>query len=529
MWEGLSRSKPNRSPATLTKNRVNPSPVSGICVTCLDGCPGPCEIGRSAVRSRELLYPMPFGKVTAGSEKDYPVDFSHFNIQGTCVGALGIEPDPDKAVFTAVDMGTEIGRENKIKLKFPAFTGALGSTEIAQNHWKSMAIGAAIGGIIIVCGENVCGMDPAAEIKKGRIVRSPEMERRVKTFKEWYEGYGDIIVQANIEDTRLGVPEYVIDRLGVEFLEVKWGQGAKDIGGEVKLLNLDRARQVKDRGYIVLPDPYDPLTELQFQARGLREFERHSRVALVTEEEFYQTVARLRSLGAKRVSLKTGAYRPADLALAVKCASQARVDLLTVDGAGGGTGMSPWAMMNEWGMPTVYLESLLYEYLSFLDRQGEFIPDVAIAGGISMEDHVFKALALGAPYVKLACMGRAIMTATFVGNLEGKKLAAEARHEQRNLKDAYLEHFAEGANLRRLYPLEKYGRIPAGGVGMYSYLSRMTQGLQQLLAGSRKFALKYLSREDLAALTEEAAKVSGLPYIMDTDAAAVEKILGYRR
>ncbi|MBM4273096.1 MAG: FMN-binding glutamate synthase family protein [Deltaproteobacteria bacterium] len=525
----MSRSKPNRSPATLTRNRVNPAPVSGICVTCLDGCPGPCEIGRSAVRGRELLYPMPFGKVTAGSEKDYPVDFSHFNIQGTCVGALGIEADPDKAVFPAVDVSTEIGRQHKIKLAFPAFTGALGSTEIAQKHWKSMAIGAAICGLIIVCGENVCGMDPNAEIKKGRIIRSPEMERRIQTFRQWYQGYGDIIVQANVEDTRLGVPEYIIEKLGVEFLEVKWGQGAKDIGGEVKLFNLDRARQVQGRGYIVLPDPSDPITIEQYQLHGIREFERHSRVAMVTEEDFYKTVERLRSLGAKRVSLKTGAYRPADLALAVKCASQARVDLLTVDGAGGGTGMSPWAMMNEWGMPTVYIESLLYEYLSFLDRKGEFVPDVAIAGGLSMEDHVFKALALGAPYVKLACMGRAIMTATFVGNLEGKKLAEKCAHEQRDLKDAYLEHFAEVGTLRRRYPLGEYGRIPAGGVGLYSYINRMTQGLQQFLAGARKFSLKYLSRDDLVALTEEAARVSGLPYIMDADAAAVEKILGYRR
>jgi len=40
MGEGLSRSKPNRRAATLTKNRVNPSPVSGICVICRDGCPG---------------------------------------------------------------------------------------------------------------------------------------------------------------------------------------------------------------------------------------------------------------------------------------------------------------------------------------------------------------------------------------------------------------------------------------------------------------------------------------------------------
>ena len=78
----MSLSNPNRSPATLTKNRVKAAPGSGICVTCLDSCPGPCEIGRSAIRGREMLYPQPFGNVTAGADKDYPVDFSHFNVQG---------------------------------------------------------------------------------------------------------------------------------------------------------------------------------------------------------------------------------------------------------------------------------------------------------------------------------------------------------------------------------------------------------------------------------------------------------------
>jgi len=77
-------------------------------------------------------------------------------------------------------------------------------------------------------------------------------------------------------------------------------------------------------------------------------------------EQFVSEAERLRGLGAKYISLKTGAYRPADLARAVKCASEAKVDLLTVDGSGGGTGMSPWRMMNEWGIPTVYIESLLY-------------------------------------------------------------------------------------------------------------------------------------------------------------------------
>ena len=64
---------------------------------------------------------------------------------------------------------------------------------------------------------------------------------------------------------------------------------------------------------------------------------------------------------------------------------------------------------------------------------------------------------------------------------------------------------------------------------MYSYLSRMTQGLQQFMAGARKFGLEHISRDDLVALTEDAAKISGIPYVMDSDAAEVAKILGYNR
>jgi hypothetical protein len=45
------------------------------------------------------------------------------------------------------------------------------------------------------------------------------------------------VVQANIEDTSLGVQEYAIAKLGVECVEVKWGQGATDIG-EVKANSL---------------------------------------------------------------------------------------------------------------------------------------------------------------------------------------------------------------------------------------------------------------------------------------------------
>jgi len=219
-----------------------------MCVTCLDGCSGPCEIGRSALKGRELIYPQPFGKVTAGSEKDYPIDYSHFNIQGTCVGAVGTEADPDKAMFPAVDVSTALGADGSIKMRVPVFTGALGSTEIARIHWESMAVAAAISGILVIVGENVCGMDPDSEILNGRVVRSPEMERRVNSYKEWYDGWGGIVVQYNVEDGRLGVPEYVVEKLGVEIIEMKWGQGAKDIGGEVKLPTLERADLLQSRG-----------------------------------------------------------------------------------------------------------------------------------------------------------------------------------------------------------------------------------------------------------------------------------------
>jgi glutamate synthase domain-containing protein 2 len=522
----MSLSKPNYSPATVTTTRVAPSPISGLCVTCVDGCPGYCEVGRSALRGREVIYPQPFGKVVAGSEKDYPVDFSHFNIQGTCVGAKGIEADSDKAVFSAVDLSTEIGSsKNKIKMKVPYFTGALGSTEIARVNWEGAAIAIAITGAVLVCGENVCGMDPDSQIKNGKVVDSPELKRRVKIYKDWYAGYGGLLVQANVEDTRLGVPEYAVEKLGVEGIEIKWGQGAKDIGGEVKLPTLERALQLKQRGYIVAPDPENPFVQEAYKLGGISEFERHSRLGMVDEDSFLKEAERLRKIGAKYVTLKTGAYRPADLARAVKYASQAKVDLLTVDGAGGGTGMSPWRMMNEWGIPTVHIECLLYKFLKRLNEKGEFIPSCAIAGGIALEDHVFKAIALAAPYIKAICMGRTTLTAAMVGKTQGQLLEETYGKNTVGYQEALLRTFIGAEQLK-----EKYGndfpRIPPAAIGIFTYYDRLSIGLRQLMAGERKFALKYIDRNDLMSLTRDAADVSDIPYVMDADRKEVEKILG---
>ena len=45
------------------------------------------------------------------------------------------------------------------------------------------------------------------------------------------------------------------------------------------------------------------------------------------------------------------------------------------------------------------------------------------------------------------------------------------------------------------------------------------------MTGARKFNLDLMVRDDLAALTHEAADISGLKYIMDVDKEEAEKIL----
>jgi glutamate synthase domain-containing protein 2 len=335
-----------------------------------------------------------------------------------------------------------------------------------------------------------------------------------------------IIVQANVEDTRLGVQEYAIEKLGVICTELKWGQGAKDIGGEVKIRELKKAQMLYERGYVVLPNPTDPTVIKAFERGSFTEFERHSRVGMVDEESFAARVAELRKAGSRYVFLKTGAYRPADLARAIAYAAKYKIDLLTIDGAGGGTGMSPWRMMNEWGVPSVELHSLAYKYAHQLAQKGKYVAPMALGGGFTFEDQIFKGLALGAPYVKMIGMARGPIAAAMVGKTIGRSL------EDGQLP-VYVERFGRtrdeifvtAPTLRRELGDAAFEKLPSGAIGLYTYYERLAQGLRQLMAGNRKFALEHIKRDDIACLTRESAEVSGLTYVTEVDHAEVESIL----
>ncbi len=522
---------PNANEATGSANRSkNVVPMSGLCTRCVDGCKGGCEVFLASFRGSEILYPKGYGEMTAGADKDYPVDYSHLNIQGYAIGALGlpdgVDPGPDTAVFPAVETETEYGWRKKVKMKVPIFTGALGSTDIARRNWESFAVGTSIAGITLVCGENVCGVDPRLQLSaEGKVVASPEMDRRIETYKRYQEDHGEILVQMNVEDTRFGVAEYVLDRHGLDTIELKWGQGAKCIGGEIKVDSLERALELKQRGYIVLPDPTLPVTQAAWRKGEIKAFERHSRLGFVTRDSFLAEVDRLRHLGFERVTLKTGAYSATELAMAIRYGAEAQIDLLTIDGAPGGTGMSPWTMMNEWGVPTFYLQALTQEFCDKLTARGIRVPDIALAGGFASEDGVFKALAMGAPYTKAVCMGRALAIPGFVGKNIGTWIAeGSLPRNVAEFGESVEEVFALYEEVRSLYG-DEVRDMPLGAIGIYSFAKKIKVGLQQLMAGSRNFRLSTVGRRDLMSLTEEAAKVSGIPYVMDAYRDEAEAIL----
>jgi len=532
-----------------TVNRGTPA-ESGLCTLCLASCTGKCETWMASLVGRKMLYPRNFGESTSGAwhYTSEGIGYHGLRVQGYAYGAHGLNKgmtnNPDDCLFTNVNLETEFGNEVKTKSRVPIMTGALGSTFIAAKYWNSFAVGAALCGMPIVIGENVVGVDKQSEIKNGRIIKAPELERRVDMFFKYYDGYGAIIVQMNVEDTRNGVAEYMIEKYGDKvIIELKWGQGAKDIGGEIQVNSIEYAKFLKDRGYLVDPNPYDESVQRAFESRAIDAFARHSRLGgtdLNSPEEvrksFMESIAYLRKLGYKRITLKTGAYGNEALAMAIRFAADAKLDLLTIDGAGGGTGMSPWNMMQHWGVPSIALHAKAYEYCMILKAKGIKVPDIAFAGAMAREDHIFKALAIGAPFTKLVCMGRAPMIPGFLGsNIEGvfkPEKKAELNGHWDTLPAAVTalgkypeEIFAGWEAVKNKVGADEMKNIPFGAIAMYGYVDKLACGLQQFMAGARRFNLSEISRNDLLAANRETADVTNIPFMTEALDVEARKVL----
>jgi glutamate synthase domain-containing protein 2 len=215
----------------------------------------------------------------------------------------------------------------------------------------------------------------------------------------------------------------------------------------------------------------------------------------------------------------------------MKFASEAKIDALSFDGAGGGTGMSPVPMMDEMSIPTVYLEALVLKCAQILKKKGRHVPDMVMAGGFIEETSIFKAIALSnfgeGPLIKAVLMGRSPITAAMKSSYF-KQLAQEDK-----LPRVFAERygttpdkfFVATPELKRKYG-DRFNEIPLEAIGVYTYLTdRVGVGLKQMMAGARKWKLDLLDRNDLMSLSERATKVTGIPTAEEVEKDAIEKIL----
>jgi len=488
---------------TLTQNRSKyQTSTSGMCSLCMEGCVTPCEIGLSAVLGAKTVYPTTTGANQIASEKNYPFDYSHFNINGRVFGAQGAEASYESATIFNVKLEKTYGTLNPVRLAMPIIMPAL-----IKLNWKDYFAGAAMAGVTCMIGEDAKSKDSELKIKDGKIVDFPFMGQILDTFRKYYRGYGQIVPQCNVEDDMLGVPEIAITKYGAEAIEFKFGQSAKGTQPVNLLPDLETALQKQQMGFIVHPDPSDPAVQEAYKSRTCPNFYMYGRLPLWDENFFKNRIAELRALGMKNVYFKMAGYDPADIERVLCIAAENQVDMVTFDGASGGSGYSPSAMMNEWCLPTVTLEAKVTEIVKKLKARYPSMPAIAITGGFASEDTVFKALALGDGHITAVGMCRAPMAAAMNSAAVGKLIANGTIPEHlKKYGSTVQEIFGDLPDLRAIYGVEADSFSP-GAIGVFSYLHKIAFGLQHFAALNRKFHISLADRSDLIPLTSEAEKL----------------------
>lgn len=496
--EGAMYSPKLSSAFNDTKNRSDFLSQSGMCSLCSETCMGTCEIGLAAVLGKRTVYPTNTGSNQVASEKIYPLDYSHFNINGRVFGALGTETSYEEASIFNVNLESSYGHP-QVKLAMPIILPA-----VVKLNWPDYYKGAALAGVTCVIGEDARNKDENLKIENGKVTAFPKLKEMLACFNDYKRGYGQIVLQCNIEDHLLGVPEYAIKHCNLEALEFKFGQAAKGTQPVSKIDNYESAKLKQSLGILVHPDPLDPEIIDKYKQGICPNFYAYGRLPLWTEKSILDRISVLRDMGLKNVYFKMAGYDRKDIREVLEIASKAEVDMVTFDGAGGGSGYSPNKMMNEWGLPTVSLQQVVNQEVEALKALGKWIPAICITGGIVSEDQVFKALALGDGQVTAIGICRGAMTAAMTAKRIGQILDNQQmpKHLEKYNEE---ELFTDLNDLKSIYG-KKAENFPKGAVGVYSYLNKIAFGLQHFMALNRKFKLEYINQTDLIPLTELAEK-----------------------
>ena len=97
-----------------------------------------------------------------------------------------------------------------------------------------------------------------------------------------------------------------------------------------------------------------------------------------------------------------------------------------------------------------------------------------------------------------------------VNGLWDKLPAAVAQH------GSYPEEiFTTYYDVQRKVGEDEMKNIPYGAIALWTLVDKLTAGLQQLMAGARKFSISEISRDDLFSGNRETEKETGIPFLSE--------------
>ena len=211
------------------------------------------------------------------------------------------------------------------------------------------------------------------------------------------------------------------------------------------------------------------------------------------------------------VYVKMGATRVRE---DVKLAVKAGADVVVIDGMQGGTAATQQTFIEHAGIPTLAALPLAVEALDEMNVLGEV--QLIISGGIRSGADVAKALALGADAVAI---GQGVLMALGCNSAsydqDGKAIAATEDYAKLQTAPGYCHHCHTGrcpVGITTQIPELEARMTPEWGARrLKNYLQVLTMELTTLARACGKSNVHHLEREDLVALTIEAAAMAKVP------------------
>jgi glutamate synthase domain-containing protein 2 len=280
-------------------------------------------------------------------------------------------------------------------------------------------------------------------------------------------------------------------------IEVVIGQGAKPGGGGMLLGQKINPRVAKMR---VLPEGVDQRSacrhpdwtgpdDLTIKIQELRE---------ITDWE-------------KPIYVKVGATRTFN---DVKLAVHAGADVVVVDGMQGGTAATQTVFIEHVGVPTLAAVRQAVDALEDLNMKGKV--QLIVSGGIRTGADIAKALAMGADAVSI---GQGILLSlgcnsdTYVQN--GVHYSAVGDYDKLGTAPGFCHHCHTGrcpvGVTTQDAVLEQRLEPRVGAQRVRNYLKTLNMELTTIARACGKQNVHHLEREDLVALTVEAAAMARLP------------------